>query len=144
MPYSQDETTKMIMETFPGSQVVASAPAEQAPRVAAQARQAAPPSNPPARPQQANTGPRRAPAAPAKPAELWQELFDYPGDWFWNEKKENANAADFMSTKYYKDDGWPVSLWIESRFPGQSCPDVEYLNAMDGNAFAQQRPRKRD
>lgn len=141
LPFTQDETTGMIMETFPGSTVVASAPAEQAPRVAAQARQAAPPSNPPAPRQQARTAPSspRSGATP-RPNVLWQELFDYPGDWFWNRNKQNANQPDYISTRYINDKGYPVGLWTTSQYQGASCPNPDLLATYDPADFAQDRP----
>lgn len=100
----------------------------------------------------ANTGAggRRAPATTAIPeqADLWYELIDRPHEWFWNTNKTNPRAADYISTKYYKDDGWPVSLWETSPNGDNNLPDDDdwsyKYDALSEDDFAQQYPRKRD
>lgn len=147
LPFTQDEATGMIMETFPGSTVVSSgqpATAAEPPREAAQARQAPARSNPAPRRQQANTGQRGRSGGNPQPDVMWQELMDYPGDWYWNAEKSNPQQPDFYSTKYFSAEGWPVGLWMESRFPGASCPDPEYVNSIEESAFAQRRPARRN
>jgi hypothetical protein len=153
LPFTQDETTGMIMETFPGSTVVASTGGE-APRAAAQRRQSAPAAQSAPAPRQASTGQRggqgtasrsRSSQTPSQ-AEMWQELLDFPGDWYWQspESKRSEGQPDYLSTKYFQDNGYPVGLWEwNSRSNQSNCPDPDFLNTIPAEAFAQQRPTRR-
>jgi hypothetical protein len=79
---------------------------------------------------------------------LWYELVDDPGLWYWNNDKVNARQSDFLSLAHYKDDGWPVGLWLTNQKGENITPDdpdwQADFDAIPNDAFAQDRPRKRD
>lgn len=153
LAFSMDEEG-VIHEAFPGSQTVARGQAteRQEPRQASRGTNDAP------RGRQASTGARsgartgpaasrgRSSAVPDQ-AELWIELVERPHEFYWNQNKRNSSEPDYISTKYLKDDGWPVSLWVEGRNGSNLPNDEDWLLAYDEipeDAFAEDRPRRRD
>jgi hypothetical protein len=171
LPFSMNDEG-IIHESFPGSQTVARTPIGRVVEDTMDEDQDSAPrrSEAPAAPrstgrtagrQQASSGPRNATrggasrgrsatattAAPSQ-EDLWYELVDRPHEWYWNTNKTNPRAADYISTKYYKDDGWPVSLWETSPNGDNNLPnDAEWdgrYQAISEDDFASEYPRKRD
>lgn len=139
LPYEQDPTTKRIMEAFPGSrQVAATAAQAAAPAPGRFGGRAAAPAAP-----QARRAARSVPQETPSRDELWGNLLDYPGRWYdQSQSKRSDGMPDFLSLDYVQADGWPVGLWLQ--YQGRDmCPDMEALNAIPVDAFAQTRPGRR-
>jgi hypothetical protein len=173
LPFSMNDEG-IIHESFPGSQTVARTPAALGPvdtdqdqdaprrsdaprstgrtagRQQASSGQRGGTHGPQTRGANTGAGGRRAPAAIPEQLDLWYEMVDRPHEWYWQKKEEKKNprSADYISTEYYKDDGWPVSLWETSPNGDNNLPDdpewsYKY-DALSEDDFAQQYPRKRD
>lgn len=147
LPFEQDDETGRLIESFPGSTVVASRPAPNPPAVAPPRAPAAPARTAPAarRPAAASgTPPKRQQASRGAQGgsggqtpsveDMWSELLDYPH--LWNdvrgEKEAGSRKPDFTSTQYMNDRGYPVGLWLndtKGRAPSvDEIPDEGFAN----------------
>lgn len=155
LSFSMDDEG-VISEAFPGAQTVARTSAQDrsgsapASRGSGRATQAPQRGRGPGNAVRSGGGRGRAstPAAIPSEEELWVELVERPQDWYWQQEKKNPRAADFISTKYFKDDGWPVSLWETQANGTSNLPDDPEWNdayqAIPESDFAQTLPRRRD
>ena len=138
VPFEQDSATGILMETFPGSTVMAIVPKSEPdhpvnkPRAVRAVPQA--PESPagddaddyyqdepepvttPSRPARRAARPAPAPApAGLSTDDYWEDLEKNPGDWWDNrETKNNPKGPDFTSSKFKQDNGYRVALWLNS------------------------------
>ena len=135
MSFEQDDATGIIMEVFPGSNVVemkptgteTPAPAPRRVRAVPQAPEPDEGTEIPNEPQEAATeAPRTRRAARPAPApapatgpmetdDYWDDLEKNPGNWWDNRAtKTNPKGPDFTSSTFKKADGYRVALWLNS------------------------------
>lgn len=125
--FEQDEETRVIMEVFPGSDVVAQTTTAQV---------APGPATSPAKPSAAprgTGGARKAPAASTGASgDPWEDLAANPGDWYDNtENKTNPKAPDFRnkSGRFKTADGrFNLGLWLNNKPEDLVLPDEGYAS----------------
>lgn len=140
LPFEQDEDTKVIMEVFPGSEVVAetrkAAPAP--PSAPTGARRNGPGRSVPS----GRSGPAQRPTAPPSGPEpayeidtnaAWEDLAANPSDWYYYapEDKKNPKGPDFRnkSGRFKSQDGrFLMGLWLNTKPEDLVLPDDVYAN----------------